>query len=188
MQRGGPGPELACFIRALPQVHRHGHAADLHQAGSQHLRDDGRRGGHATQHPALHGSNRFAITRQRGEARLAIPRYRASFCKRGQRVGKPRPVGAHRFEATAERTYNVGLVFKRAQGRGKITRIVGLDEFVARHRAHLVEETLLRPGTPRRDWKSTLLSDGYLVVRHPDWDTTRAMTLEAATDIHLYAS
>ena len=93
-----------------------------------------------------------------------------------------------RFEASTERAYNVGLVFKRAQGRGRITRIVGLDQFVARHRAHLVEETLLRPGTPRRDWKSTLLSDGYLVVRHPDWDVARAMTLEAATDIHLFAS
>lgn len=93
-----------------------------------------------------------------------------------------------RFEGSTERKYNVGLVFKRALGRGRITRIVGLDEFVARHRTHMVEETLLRPGTPRRDWKSTLLSDGYLVVRHPDWDTARAMTLEAATEIQLYAS
>ena len=27
-----------------------------------------------------------------------------------------------------------------------------------------------RPGTPRRNWKQTLVSDGYVIVRHPDWD------------------
>jgi hypothetical protein len=93
-----------------------------------------------------------------------------------------------RFAASTERKYNVGIVFKRAQGHGRITHITGLGEYLARHGAHVVEETLLRPGTPRRDWKSTLLSDGYLVVRHPDWDTARAMIDEAARDIHLYAA
>ncbi|HVV85060.1 MAG TPA: hypothetical protein VHE35_18475 [Kofleriaceae bacterium] len=93
-----------------------------------------------------------------------------------------------RFEAPTERKYNVGIVFKRAQGQGRITRIDGLREYLARHGEHVVEETLLRPGTPRRDWKATLLSDGYVVVRHPDWDTAMALTMEAATDIHLYAS
>jgi hypothetical protein len=51
-----------------------------------------------------------------------------------------------------------------------------------------VEDTLLRPGTPRRDWKNTLLSDGYLVVRHPDWDQACEMSFAAARDIQLYAS
>ena len=51
-----------------------------------------------------------------------------------------------------------------------------------------MEEQLLRPGTPRRNWKQTLLSDGYLVVRHPDWDAAREMAFAAATDIQLYAS
>ena len=94
----------------------------------------------------------------------------------------------HTFAASTERKYNVGIVFKRAQGQGRITHITGLREYLARHGDHVVEETLLRPGTPRRDWKSTLLSDGYLVVRHPDWDAAEAMTLEAATSIHLYAT
>lgn len=93
-----------------------------------------------------------------------------------------------RFEATTERKYNVGIVFKRAHGQGRIQRITGLHEYLARHGRHVVEETLLRPGTPRRDWKSTLLSDGYLVVRHPDWDAAMALIEEAATDIQLYAS
>jgi hypothetical protein len=33
-----------------------------------------------------------------------------------------------------------------------------------------------------------LLSDGYLVVRHPDWDLAREMCLAAATGVQLYAS
>ena len=70
----------------------------------------------------------------------------------------------------------------------RISAIVGLREFLSRHGEHVVEETLLRPGTPRRDWKNTLLSDGYIVVRHPDWDEARRMAFAAATDIRLYAS
>jgi biotin carboxylase len=98
-----------------------------------------------------------------------------------------RVVTVRRFEAPTERKYNVGIVFKRAQGQGRITAIVGLREYLARYGGHVVEETLLRPGTPRRDWKSTLLSDGFIVVRHPDWDEARRMAFAAATDIQLYA-
>jgi biotin carboxylase len=91
------------------------------------------------------------------------------------------------FEAPTERKYNVGIIFKRAQGQGRISAIVGLREFLERYGAHVVEETLLRPGTPRRDWKNTLLSDGYLTIRHPDWDEAKRMAFAAATDIKLYA-
>ncbi|MEZ4360674.1 MAG: ATP-grasp domain-containing protein [Kofleriaceae bacterium] len=99
-----------------------------------------------------------------------------------------RVVTARRFEGSLARKYNVGIIFKRAQGQGRITSIVGLRDYLARYGAHVVEDTLLRPGTPRRDWKSTLLSDGYLVVRHPDWERAKEMAFAAATDIKLYAS
>jgi biotin carboxylase len=92
------------------------------------------------------------------------------------------------FAGPSERKYNVGIVFKRAQGQGRITNLVGLTEFYARYRPYIVEDTLFRPGTPRRDWKSTLLSDGYLVVRHPEWDVAKEMMFAAASNIHLYAS
>jgi len=92
------------------------------------------------------------------------------------------------FGASTERKYNVGIIFKRAQGQGRISGIAGLSEYYDRYRPHIVEDTLARPGTPRRDWKQTLLSDGYLVVRHPDWDSARHMAFAAATDIQLYAS
>lgn len=92
-----------------------------------------------------------------------------------------------KFEASTDRKYNVGLVFKRAKGHGRITGITGLSSFYERFRPHIVADTLSRPGAYRRDWKQTLLSDGYIVVRHPDWETARQMALAATTDIELYA-
>jgi biotin carboxylase len=92
-----------------------------------------------------------------------------------------------KFQAPTVRKYNAAIIFKRAKGRGRITRIDGLREFMRRHGEHVVEEQLLRPGTHRRDWKQTLLSDGHIMLRHADWDTTYQLAMEAATDITMYA-
>lgn len=92
-----------------------------------------------------------------------------------------------RYEGGGERRYNVGIVFKRALGQGRITRIEGLDALLRDHRGHIVEEHLSRPGTPRRDWKATLLSDGHIVFRHPDWEEARRIAWDAATRVKLYA-
>ena len=91
------------------------------------------------------------------------------------------------FEAPTIRKYNCGIIFKRAKGRGRITQITGLQDFKRRFGPAIVEDTLLRPGTPRRDWKATLVSDGYLMVRHPDWDVCNQICASAATDVNLYA-
>jgi biotin carboxylase len=91
------------------------------------------------------------------------------------------------FEADATRKYNVGLIFKRAQGWGTITRIDGLGDWLRSYGRWVVEDKLLRPGTPRRDWKQTQTSDGHLMVRHPDWDEALRMSFAAATNIKMYA-
>jgi biotin carboxylase len=91
------------------------------------------------------------------------------------------------FEAPSARKYNCGIVFKRAKGRGRVTRIDGLEAFKRKYRGFVIEDQLLRPGTPRRDWKATLVSDGYLMIRHADWDECQRMCFAAATDINLYA-
>jgi len=92
-----------------------------------------------------------------------------------------------RFEADATRKYNCGIVFKRAQGQGRIQRIEGLGNWLREAGQWVVEEKLLRPGTPRRNWKHTLLSDGHVVVRHPDWDEAYRLSFAAATGIKMYA-
>ena len=92
-----------------------------------------------------------------------------------------------KFEGNTERKYNDAIIFKRAQGRGRITRIEGLGAWMKECGPCVMEERLLRPGTPRRNWKHTLLSDGWVQVRHPDWDEAHRMAFLAATNIKMYA-
>ncbi|MBL8613679.1 MAG: ATP-grasp domain-containing protein [Myxococcales bacterium] len=92
-----------------------------------------------------------------------------------------------KFEAPTTRKYNAGIVFKRALGKGRITRITGLGDWLRACDPWVVEEKLLRPGTPRRNWRHTLLSDGHVLVRHPDWDEAYRMSFLAATGIKMYA-
>ncbi|MBW2460061.1 MAG: ATP-grasp domain-containing protein [Deltaproteobacteria bacterium] len=91
------------------------------------------------------------------------------------------------FEADTTRHYNCGITFKRAQGEGRIQRITGLDAFRQRCGRWLVEDALLPVGAVRRDWTQTLLSDGHLMIRHPDWEEAKRLSFAAATDVQLYA-
>jgi biotin carboxylase len=91
------------------------------------------------------------------------------------------------FEAEAKGKYNVGIIFKRALGWGTIQRIEGLRGWLQACHPWVVEDTLLRPGSHRRDWKQVQISDGYLVVRHPEWDRALDMCKAAVTDVKIYA-
>lgn len=91
------------------------------------------------------------------------------------------------FRATTERKYNAAIIFKRAKGQGRIQRIEGLRSFMAKYGEYVVEETLLRPGTPRRNWKQTLTSDGHILLRHPDWEVTKQMAEAAAEEVQMWA-
>ena len=91
------------------------------------------------------------------------------------------------FSLEVDRKYNCACITKRAHGQGRITRIEGLDELRRRFGDAICTVDLLPIGAPRRDWKSTLLSDGYVTLRHPDWQTTIDMADAVGTDLHLYA-
>ncbi len=86
-----------------------------------------------------------------------------------------------------ERKYNVVNIFKRAQGQGRIQRIEGLDRILTDFGDSIVNVDLLPVGAPRRDWILTLLSDGYVTLRHPDLDTAQRMADVVGTDLQLYA-
>ena len=93
----------------------------------------------------------------------------------------------HRFSQPVRRLYNAAIIFKRAQGEGRIRRIEGLESLLARFRRQIVSIDLLLPGAHRRNWKQTLLSDGWLIVRHPDLETTMRIADAVGTDLQLYA-
>jgi biotin carboxylase len=91
------------------------------------------------------------------------------------------------FDAPTTRKYNVAIIFKRAKGQGRITKITGLREFMRQYGEHVVEQKLLPVGTNRRNWKQTLVSDGFLILRHPDWNVTKQLADIVATQINMYA-
>ncbi|MEL6183704.1 MAG: hypothetical protein AAFU79_03700 [Myxococcota bacterium] len=98
-----------------------------------------------------------------------------------------RVVCHRRFAGSGVRKYNCGIVFKRAKGQGRITRIEGLEAWRRLAGEAFVDEQLLRPGTPRRNWRHTLLSDGFVLARHPEWSEARRICDAAATGIEMYA-
>ena len=98
-----------------------------------------------------------------------------------------RAVCYQRFEGNTERKYNVAIIFKRAIGQGRISRVEGLSEFMARYGRYVCAEELLPIGAHRRDWLQTLVSDGFVILRHPDWDAAKALAERFAVDVKLYA-
>jgi hypothetical protein len=93
-----------------------------------------------------------------------------------------------RLSAEPDRRHHAAIVFKRARGEGRIRAIEGLDRLVARYRPHIVEIDLLPIGAPRRNWKQTLLSDGHVIVRHPDLGATLEMADRFGTDLAIHAA
>jgi hypothetical protein len=92
------------------------------------------------------------------------------------------------FSEEVTRRYHAANIFKRAQGQGRISHVEGLDTLRHRFGDALVNVDLLPVGAPRRDWVLTLISDGYVTVRHPDFETLCAMADQVGTDLRLYAS
>ena len=85
------------------------------------------------------------------------------------------------------REQNAAVIFKRAQGAGRISRIEGLDTLRAEFGSHLVDVELLPIGAHRRNWKQTLLSDGWVTVRHPDLPTLLEMADRVGSQLQLFA-
>lgn len=92
-----------------------------------------------------------------------------------------------RISQPIERKYNAGIIFKRAQGQGRIQRIVGLEQLQHDFHKHIVSTELLPLGATRRNWKQTLLSDGWIILRHPDLKTCLYMLDRVGSDLQLYA-
>jgi hypothetical protein len=93
-----------------------------------------------------------------------------------------------RLSQPLERKFNSGCVFKRAQGIGYITHVEGLENLLAEYGEHVVIVDLLPIGAPRRDWRATLISDGMIIVRHPELQPVIEMTERFASDMQMYAS
>lgn len=87
-----------------------------------------------------------------------------------------------------ERRYNAASICKRAQGQGRIQHIAGLESLLQRYGPHICHVELLPVGAHRRDWLQSLLSDGHLIVRHPDLGACLEIADAVGTDLQLYAN
>jgi biotin carboxylase len=86
------------------------------------------------------------------------------------------------------RKYNTSIIFKRAMGKGKIRHITGLMKFLHNYGPTVCVENLLKPGQNRRDWRQTLVSDGFVIIRHKDWEVAKQISERFAVDVQLIAS
>jgi len=86
-----------------------------------------------------------------------------------------------------ERKWNVAVTFKRAHGEGRIQRIEGLERLRHEFGPLVVEVDLTPLGAPRRNWRQTLVGDGYVIVRHPELKTLLHMADRVAQEVQLYA-
>lgn len=86
-----------------------------------------------------------------------------------------------------DKRYNVGVVFKRAEGQGRIQRIEGLHNLFAKFGEHVAHFDLNQVGQPRRDYRKVVEGDGWVVLRHPDLSRTIEMADHFATDLRMFA-
>lgn len=97
-------------------------------------------------------------------------------------------VSGSNFDFNVPRRYNVATIYKRAQGNGVIRHIRGREQLQRDIGRHIVWDTLLGVGTHRRDWRQTLVSDGFIMLRHPDLGRTLEMADRVGSELQLYAS
>jgi len=93
-----------------------------------------------------------------------------------------------RLSQDTHKHYNVALVFKRAEGEGRVTRYAGLDPILAQYGEHIPVIELTPLGQPRRDWRTSVVGDGWLVVRHPNLETTIEIADKLTTDLRILTS
>ena len=98
-----------------------------------------------------------------------------------------RAVAWGRFDARIERKYNVSTIYKRAVGQGRIQRIAGLERILRMYGDHLVWNNLLPVGAPRRNWRNTLVSDGFLMLRHPDLRNLVEISDDIGQNLQMFA-
>ena len=91
------------------------------------------------------------------------------------------------FSQDGSKKYNAALIFKRAQGEGRIQRIEGMESLLARYGEHVAVMDLVQIGQPKRDYKKVVVGDGWIVVRHPNLEVTLEMADAFSNELRLFA-
>ena len=92
-----------------------------------------------------------------------------------------------RTEQDTRKKYNAAIVFKRAIGTGRIQAHEGLAGLLGRYGEHVVHMDLNPIGGPVRDYRKIVTGDGWIVVRHPDLDSTLELANAFTRDFRMIA-
>jgi formate-dependent phosphoribosylglycinamide formyltransferase (GAR transformylase) len=92
-----------------------------------------------------------------------------------------------RLSQSTRKLYNAAIVFKRAQGEGRVQRYEGLERVLALYGEHIAAIDLTPIGEPKRDWRQVSVGDGWIVARHPELETTIEIADRLASDFRVIA-
>lgn len=92
------------------------------------------------------------------------------------------------FSQRIDRKYFSAGIFKRATGNGIVRKIEGLDRILEEFGHHVCAVDLTPVGHPRKGAATSVIGDGFVMLRHPDLETTLEMADRVATEVQLYAS
>ena len=92
-----------------------------------------------------------------------------------------------RISQKTDKVYNAAVVFKRARGQGIVQRYEGLAPLLARYGDRIPVVDLTPIGAPRRDWRSSVVGDGWLVARHPNLQETLEMADKLSSEFSIIA-
>jgi biotin carboxylase len=91
------------------------------------------------------------------------------------------------FAQPIERRFNAAIVARRAEGQGRIRRVEGLERLMSDFGPGLAAFEILPIGSPRRDWQRSSVSDGWVIVRHPELQATFKMAERVARELRIFA-
>jgi biotin carboxylase len=92
-----------------------------------------------------------------------------------------------KFTQPIVRKYNSAAIFKRARGEGVIRRYEGLDRLLAEIGQHICAVELSPIGAPKKDWRKSVIADGFVMLRHPDLATAMHLADRVGTELQLVA-
>lgn len=102
-------------------------------------------------------------------------------------VGWAEAICFGRLSQNTRKKYNAACVFKRAVGQGRVQRYDGLESLLARYGEHIPVVDLTPIGQPRRDWRQSVVGDGWLVARHPNLDVTVEIADRIGSELRIVA-
>ena len=85
------------------------------------------------------------------------------------------------------RRYAAGMIALRPDRDGRISGYSGVEETLREHGEWILDSHFPTPGTPTQPVEAGYMANAWVRVRHPDYDTLRAILDSIGRTVHVYA-